>query len=133
MFKKSKNLLLFLAFITSTVCLSQKDSIVCLHSRQVDYFILEHLSAQFLRIDTIKKGKEISILNKIISNNDFEISAINLKVENKAAEVIEVKKINLNLTEKNIKTEKKLRVFKNTTLIFGSISVILIGILLLKT
>lgn len=133
MLRKSKNLLLFLASIISIVCSGQKDSIVCLTNRQADFFILQHLDAQYLRIDTTKKADQIVILSELLSNKRFEAENINLKFKNKASELLDLNKVNVNLTEKTAKCERKLRLFKNTTLIFGSISVILIGILLLKS
>lgn len=111
-------ILMALGFLTiSTLCLGQKDSIICLYNKQIRFFALEHNSAQFLREDTAKKSQDIQIYLKIIQLKDSQLVNYEQRVASNSLEIVALKNQKIQDDKQYEKSQKRLKFFRNCTLI----------------
>lgn len=117
--------------VISIRCSGQTDSVICLYNNQVDFLILEQRSAVLLREDTASKAVDIKTYKALLDIKDHQYLQQLERVDNKNNEVDAFKKANADLTIKYNKSQKWLKVFKNTTLIFISTTLVLVATLFL--
>jgi hypothetical protein len=91
---------------------------------------MQQREARFLRLDTAFKQDKINNLNLIILRQTDISDKQESLVKSKNDEIYEYKVAQTDLIKKFDKQGKKLRNFKSAALVFGSTTLILIGLLL---
>lgn len=127
-----KGILLLIALSLSTAFTAQPSNdtnFVCLEAKKVDFLVEWYLRAQSLMVDTNIMAMENRGCDAIIEQKDNQISDLGDVIILKDTIANKQRVSYLDLYDKYSKKEKKLKLFKNTTTIFGSISIILFAIL----
>ncbi len=104
------------------------DSITCLETKKVDFLIEWHLRAKSLMNDTMIAEQEIKGLDAIIRYKDDQISGMGHELDLKDTIISKNHAYILKLYKQSENKDRKIKLFKNTTVIFGSISLILLGL-----
>lgn len=93
---------------------------------QADFFIEQHIRAKGLAKDTLILGQENRDFYGIITQNNEQIDYLANILTIKDTIISKDKVSYLDIYEKYSKQQKKIRIYKNTTIIFASITAILI-------
>lgn len=82
-------------------------------------------------MDTLLMGEEIRDLDGILQHKDMQIENLNDVIVLKDTIINKDRVSYLDLYQKYVKKDKKVKLFKNATVIFGSISLILCALFVL--
>lgn len=113
--------LIWIAFTAQT----PNDSITCLEDKKINFLLEWHLRAKNLMADTTEMGKELRYSDEIIGYKDNQISAMGKELDLKDTIISKNRNSILRLYKDSQKKDKKIRLFKNATVISSTLVVIL--------
>lgn len=111
---------------------AQSDSVTCIENKKLDFFITRYLRERNLEVDTLIDGQQLRTCEVINQQKDAQIEDLNSAMVLKDTIILKEKSAVLDLDKKYIKSEKKVKVFRNTTIIFIALSILLSTIVFVK-
>lgn len=105
---------------------------VYLETKKVDFLVEWYLRAKSLMVDTNIMAQEIRGCDAIIEFKDRQIATLGDVSKQKDTIIQKTNAAFIVLSKKLVKSEKKTKIYKNTTAILASIAFILTGLVIIK-
>lgn len=129
---KLRILLLLAGLFGKTPLLGQKDSgEICLKYKEFDFYAQALVDRKQLRKDTLNLAGIVRAQDQVIYHKNNRIKGDSIIIKNDKSILDSFKKGLKEETTSRIKAEKKVKIFKNLSLILGSAAVVLLGVLMI--